>query len=341
MPASDVAAPTADRTRTAYAPASPRETWISSSRSFNSVPSTRGVQKVTAAAAGNNPWLGSSGRGSRPQHGRRLCRVLACAPPRGVERSRSMATYSELRLRIDRGVARGSYRMVATGTAGEALGRFKLPVSELELENFILRVGTTRRGRRRVDSPEMELAKGFGTKLFGALFSGDVRELYRSSLTEARSEGQGLRVTLSLTGAPELLQVPWEYMYDHPSFLSISTWTPIVRYLDLPKPRRPLQVALPIRILAMVSSPNDAEVIDARLERAKLEGALAPLIDIGAITVDWLDEASLRALQRRLRKADYHVFHFIGHGGYDHDADDGVLLFEDDVGRGRRVSGVP
>ena len=50
--------------------------------------------------------------------------------------------------------------------------------------------------------------------------------------------------------------------------------------------------------------------------------------------------ASLRALQRQLRKADYHVFHYIGHGGYDHDADDGVLLFEDDQGRGRRVSGV-
>ena len=28
----------------------------------------------------------------------------------------------------------------------------------------------------------------------------------------------------------------------------------VVRYLDLPKPRRPLQVALPIRILAMVSA---------------------------------------------------------------------------------------
>ena len=52
-----------------------------------------------------------------------------------------MTTYGELRLRIDRGVGRGSYRVVATGPAGEALGRFKLPFSDLELENFILRVG--------------------------------------------------------------------------------------------------------------------------------------------------------------------------------------------------------
>ena len=251
-----------------------------------------------------------------------------------------MTTYSELRLRIDRGVTRGSYRIVATGPSGEALGRFKLPFSELELENFILKVGSTRRGRRRVDSPEMELAKNFGSKLFGALFEGDVRELYRSSSSDSRGAGRGLRLTLSLTGAPELLQVPWEYLYDHPSFLSISTWTPIVRYLDLPKPRRPLQIELPLRILALVSAPTDAEVIDAPQERLKLEAALAPLIAAGAISIDWLEQASLRALQRQLRKADYHVFHYIGHGGYDQDADDGVLLFEDESGRGRRVSGI-
>jgi hypothetical protein len=251
-----------------------------------------------------------------------------------------MTAYSELRLRIDRGVGRGSYRVVATGPAGEALGRFKLPFSEIELENFILKVGSTRRGRRRIESPEMELAKDFGTKLFGALFGDEVRELYRSSFAESRSAGRGLRITLSLTGAPELLQVPWEYLYDHPSFLSISTWTPIVRYLDLPKPRRPLQVELPIRVLALVSSPSDAEPIDAQQERTKLEGAVAPLIELGAIAIDWLEEASLRALQRQLRKEDYHVFHFIGHGGYDQNADDGVLLFEDEYGRGRRISGI-
>jgi len=251
-----------------------------------------------------------------------------------------VTSYAELRIRIDRGVGRGSYRVVAAGPSGEALGRFKLPFSDLELENFILRVGATRRGRRRVESPEMELAKTFGAKLFGAVFEGDVRELYRSSIAETRADGAGLRVSLSLTGAPELLQVPWEYLYDHPSFLSISTWTPIVRYLDLPKPRRPLQVELPLRILAMVSAPSDAERIDGPQERAKLEEALKPLIDIGAIAIDWLEEASLRALQRQLRKADYHVFHYIGHGGYDQNVDDGILLFEDEAGRGRRTSGI-
>ena len=72
-----------------------------------------------------------------------LRRVLACRH-RGrnwQDQSPIVTKYAELRLRIDRGVGRGSYRIVATGPAGEALGRFKLPFSELELENFILKVG--------------------------------------------------------------------------------------------------------------------------------------------------------------------------------------------------------
>ena len=229
---------------------------------------------------------------------------------------------------------------MATGPSGEALGRFKLPFSDIELENFVLKVGRTRRGKRRVESPEMELAKDFGGRLFSSLFDGDVKELFRSSFADARTENRGLRITLSLTGAPELSQVPWEYLYDHPSFMSISTWTPIVRYLDLPKAKRPLQIALPLRIIGVVSAPSDAEPIDVASEKAKLGQALAPLIESGAVAIDWLETPTLRALQRQLRQADYHVLHFIGHGGYDHDADDGVVLFEDDLGRSRRITGV-
>ena len=113
-----------------------------------------------------------------------------------------------------------------------------------------------------------------------------------------------------------------------------------MRYLDLPKAKRPLQIALPLRIIGVVSAPSDAEPIDVASEKAKLGQALAPLIQSGAVAIDWLETPTLRALQRQLRQADYHVLHYIGHGGYDHDADDGVVLFEDDLGRSRRITGV-
>ena len=250
--------------------------------------------------------------------------------------------YAEFRVRIERGPTKRSYRILASGPSGQVEGRFKLPFSDLELENFVLKVGGTRKGVRSLGSPEMELAKSFGGRLFGALFETDVRGLYRASAVEAKNAGQGLRITLALTSVPELLRVPWEYLYDRPLFPCTDRRTPIVRYLDLPKPIKPFRIQLPLRILAIVSAPIGAEQIDAALERTKLEEALAPLKRDGAVAIDWLEEASLSALYRLLsskHRAEYHILHFIGHGGYVNEANEGVLLFEDEHGRRRDETG--
>ena len=140
----------------------------------------------------------------------------------------------------------------------------------------------------------MELAKTFGGRLFGALFETDVRALYRSSAVEATNAGHGLRLTLALTSVPELLRVPWEYLYDRPMFPSTDRRTPIVRYLELPRPIKPFQIRLPLRILAIVSAPSDLETIDAAQERSKLEEALEPLRKNGAVAIDWLEDAESR-----------------------------------------------
>ena len=166
-----------------------------------------------------------------------------------------------------------------------------------------------------------------------------VGELYRSSYSTAQAAGDGVRITLSLTEVPELAEIPWEYLFDKPNFLAISTSTPIVRYLDVAKPRRPLEVALPIRILAVISAPTDADGLDTGDERQRLESSLKPLIDANAVSIDWLEEATLLALTKKLRPDTYHILHFIGHGGFDDASGEGALLFEDDAGRGRPISG--
>jgi CHAT domain len=245
--------------------------------------------------------------------------------------------YGELRVRISR-TESGAYRVFATGPTGEANGTFVLPFDGLELENFVLRIGRRSTGSRRFESSERQRLIEFGGRLFGALFQSDVLELYRSACESTRSEGKGLRISLALSDAPDLMNVPWEYLYDRPDFVSISAWTPIVRYLDLPRTRRPLQVTFPLRILAMVSSPTDAPQLDVAREKEKLEGGLRRLIDAGAIEIRWLEEATLRALLRELRWQP-HVFHYIGHGAYDEQAGDGVLLLEDPQERGRAVTG--
>src|SRR5689334_4792754 len=134
-----------------------------------------------------------------------------------------MTDYSEFRIRIERGQRRGLYRVEASGLAGSQTGAFRVPFRDEALENFVLKVGQTRRGVRSLESPQYEAAKQFGGKLFGAVMTGPVGELYRSSFSLAQADKKGTRITLALTDVPELAEIPWEYLFDAPNFLSIST----------------------------------------------------------------------------------------------------------------------
>jgi hypothetical protein len=230
---------------------------------------------------------------------------------------------------------------ILNSPGGQAVGNFSLPFSDLELENFLLRVGRTRRTTRRMESPDMEAAKSLGGRLFEAVFGGEVGACLRSSVEEAERQGAGLRVRLRLADAPELADLPWEYLYN-PSlnrFLSLSVETPLVRYLDLPERIQPLAVKPPLRVLAMISSPSDYPPLDVEGEWARLQESLSGLEQRGLVTLERLEVGTLSALQGHLRRGGYHVFHFIGHGGFDQRAQDGLLIMEDDEGRGRPVSG--
>src|SRR5215218_1898070 len=129
--------------------------------------------------------------------------------------------YDEIKLRIEPG-PRGTYRVLAfTADGSTAHGRFKIPRSTVELDNFMLRVGRPRGTvRGRVGSSEMEEAKAFGGELFEAIIADDVAEAYEAALRTASSQDRGLRVTLQLSSVPELLEIPWEFLYERPNFLA-------------------------------------------------------------------------------------------------------------------------
>jgi CheY-like chemotaxis protein len=218
---------------------------------------------------------------------------------------------------------------------------FTLPFSQVERDNYLLRLGPHRRGTRRANSPDLEVAEAFGRELFKAVFRDELLSCLSGSLAKAVAQDAGLRIRLRLTQAPELADLPWEYLY-YPAqnyFLALSVGSPIVRYLEMPQQSLPLAVTPPLRVLVMIAHPNGYQWLDVEAEWRNLREALGDLERKGLVALERLPEATETALRRQLRQGEYHIFHFIGHGSFDRDTDSGVLVMEDEHKQGRLVSG--
>lgn len=248
-------------------------------------------------------------------------------------------TYLDFDLQIDEIDANTFRARVLNSPAGNAETLFDFPFSDLELENFFLRIGRPQRGVRGIDSPEMHEVRKFGSKLYKMVFQDTVHACLLRSMDKAEQGNNGLRLRLRLP--PSLTNLPWEFLYDftHERFLSHSTSTPIVRYLELAQPVKPLAVTLPLKVLVMIANPSDYERLDVEAEWSKIEFSLAELKQARLIELTRLPNATLNTLQRYLRRDQYHIFHFVGHGGFDQKTQDGVLLLENENGHSRLVSG--
>jgi CHAT domain-containing protein len=251
----------------------------------------------------------------------------------------AISGYDDLQLRIDRD-ADGTYRVLAMAPDGRtARGSFTPPLSDTELDDFVQRVGLARRRSGSADT-RMEAIRSLGSTLFDALIKDDVGTVFYSARSAAAERDRGLRITLRLSGSPELMRLPWEFLYKRPRFIAQSTNTPVVRALDIDSALRPHKVRLPLRILAMVSSPAGYPELDADAERRNLERALAGPRQAGLVEVTWLDRATLGELGRRIAEPDeIHVLHYIGHGAYNEATESGVLVLETPQGRAHDVSG--
>jgi hypothetical protein len=229
---------------------------------------------------------------------------------------------------------------VLESSSGSGSVEFTAPFLGVELENMSLRVSRFGQTGRRTRVPQVDSARDIGGRLFEAVFAGAVRDCYRASLAESTSKGQGLRLRLRLTDVPEIATWPWEFLFDSSQnrFIALSRETPLVRYLDCAERVEILEVAAPLRVLLVVSSPTDYAQLDVERECGKVEEAVSRLKEGGQLTVDRIDKATLGELQRALTRHTYHVIHFIGHGGAD-GASEGHLMFEDNDQRGYAVDG--
>ncbi|HYE68675.1 MAG TPA: hypothetical protein VEA58_08685, partial [Anaerovoracaceae bacterium] len=152
-------------------------------------------------------------------------------------------------------------------------------------------------------SAKLHAVQEMGNQLFKALFKDDILSAYDISRRMAIQKGKGLRLRLNIL-APELSFIPWEYLYDHRNseYLSLSRYTPVVRYLEVAHPIRPLLMPKPLRILGMVCSPNNLPSLDVNTEKRWVDTALHDLLDQNLIEINWLQGNTWRDLQRAMRQ---------------------------------------
>jgi hypothetical protein len=244
--------------------------------------------------------------------------------------------YVDFDLLIEAG-EHGFEARVLSSPAGEARHEFGLPFTPLERNELLLRLAQDTRPGRGFNKDATLAAKELGGRLFEAVFDEDVGARLLSSIQSAEAEEYGLRIRLRIE-TPELAQLPWEYLYDARlnQFLALSRSTSVVRYLELPRPPRPLHVARPLTMLVLISSPKDYPELNTEEEWDNLNIALGKLPE-GVVEVERV-EPTLAALRARLRRGPVHVLHFIGHGEFDEAAQDGLIVLQDDKGNSLPVS---
>jgi hypothetical protein len=185
---------------------------------------------------------------------------------------------------------------------------------------------------RRVTPAHESSLEAVGTLLFDAVFAGQVREAYRTSVAVAENRGEGVRLLLRLT-APGLAALPWEALYDREERIYLCRKEPLLRQIGTTPSTPTLPLEPPLRVLALIASPSTLPSLDVAGERARLEEALGEQVDTGWIHLEWLLDASWQRLHEKLLDESWHVLHFIGHGAFDHTRDEGVLAFVGPDGR--------
>ena len=221
------------------------------------------------------------------------------------------------------------YTVKVCSFTGEAKYTFSPPFTREEAEQFILSIQNS----IYTTSQDINSIKKFGGTLFETVFQKDILASYKSSLDVITlQEGAGLRVRLHLQDVPKLAHLPWEYLYqvNTNQFLCLNRQTPIVRYLDIPKIITPLNIKLPLRILVFISSPTNLVRLNVNNERQKIQKALADLEKKGSVNFTFCENATVSELLKNLRQSEYHIFHFIGHGGFDELKKQGLLAFENE-----------
>lgn len=222
--------------------------------------------------------------------------------------------------------------------AGEARATMQFGLTEAELRAQLQQLEQALDANKEMTKSDEEAVTAFGQMLFESLMRDEFRSLYDRSQLISEQQGKGLRLKLRIP-SPQLASMPWELLYDRRigDYVSLSRNTSIVRYIELPRAVKSIEVAPPLHILGVVSSPKNLFPLDVALEKQRVEQATAALRQKGLVELTWLERATWRDLMRAMRRGPWHIFHYIGHSGFDPDDDQGYISFCDSQGNEARL----
>ncbi|MDX1997878.1 MAG: SAVED domain-containing protein [Thermoanaerobaculia bacterium] len=206
--------------------------------------------------------------------------------------------------------------------------------------------------RERLPKAMQDLKRDLGIPLAEQLFVGSVRDRFLRSLEQVEADrGRGLDRALRLrlifgqpgeASAHDLIRFapfPWEYV-THPetrNFLALSRFTPLLRTFSTAEAIQPLQVTPPLKVLLVMSTPKGLRSLNLAEERrrilARAKHEVAERIRTEhQVDVQTLEDPTFDRVVDELRYGKYHIFHFMGHGGFDRGTGTGELYFVDNDG---------
>lgn len=243
------------------------------------------------------------------------------------------------------------FARVVRSPAGEAVCPFRNPFSLRELDILSRRLANAGAGAQLdengVDATAAagqwaDLARQGGQQLFEATFQDGVLACFHRSLEAAYVERARLCIRIRLDDTHAWSALPWEYLYDphREQFVNLSVHSPMVRHVEQMHRAAPTAYRPPLRMLVVITGRRDPSTLDSDAEWLRLVDSLDYLAAERRLVLERLVKPTLLDLQRRLRQDEVHILHFMGQATYDATLEDGVLQFEDEMGRPRPVHGL-
>jgi len=185
--------------------------------------------------------------------------------------------------------------------------------------------------RNRHGWPNADRLHAIGESVWNSLMTPQLSAAFAACLAQAHLSNQGTRVIVSMIGEePEapgaqqirLQELPLEALYSaQVGYLAPNPLTPVSRSLKFKRDREPYRVIPPLLVLAIVATPQDKPAATMQDEKDVIKNALQPLIDVGAVDLQFCEPPTRTQLAERLKEG-FHILHFVGHGAYEIVGDD-------------------